>query len=128
MNRPMARVQTFVASAAAFAMAGFFSPPASAEGAVNIYTYRQPDLIRPVLDEFTRETGIKTEVLFLDKGLEERVAAEGRNSPADIIMTVDISRLTAAKAKGVTQPLNDEIVNKNISAEYRDPDGEWFGI
>ena len=102
--------------------------PAAADGTVNIYTYRQPDLIQPVLDAFTAKTGIQTQVLFLDKGLEERIAAEGENSPADVIMTVDISRLTAAKAKGVTQPLKDAEIEKNISAEYRDPDGEWFGV
>ena len=101
---------------------------AEADGVVNIYTYRQPDLIKPVLDAFTAKTGIATQVLFLDKGLEERIAAEGQNSPADVIMTVDISRLTAAKAKGVTQPPVDEEINRNISAEYRDPDGEWFGV
>jgi iron(III) transport system substrate-binding protein len=114
--------------AAAFVLASFAAAPAFAEGIVNIYTYRQPDLIKPVLDAFTAKTGIATQVLFLDKGLEERVAAEGENSPADVIMTVDISRLTAAKAKGITQPLVDTEIDKNISAEYRDPDGEWFGI
>src|SRR5690606_10124027 len=77
---------------------------------------------------FTNETGIETQVLFLDKGLEERVASEGANSPADVIMTVDISRLTAAKEKGITQPLTDDVVNKNIPAEYRDPEGHWFGV
>lgn len=95
---------------------------------VNIYSYRQPDLIKPVLDAFTTETGIKTELLFLDKGLEERIAAEGANSPADVILTVDIARLTATKEKGVTQPLDDATVNANIPAEYRDPDGNWFGL
>jgi iron(III) transport system substrate-binding protein len=114
--------------AAILALAALFAGPALADGTVNIYTYRQPDLIKPVLDAFTAKTGIATQVLFLDKGLEERVAAEGENSPADVIMTVDISRLTAAKAKGITQPLVDAEIDKNISAEYRDPDGEWFGI
>jgi iron(III) transport system substrate-binding protein len=117
-----------LAGSAAILLAGALPAPAFAEGVVNIYTYRQPDLIQPVLDAFTAKTGIKTEVLFLDKGLEERVAAEGQNSPADVIMTVDIGRLTAAKAKGITHPLVDETINKNISAEYRDPDGEWFGV
>jgi iron(III) transport system substrate-binding protein len=112
----------FLAAAAAASSAAY------ADGSVNIYTYRQPELIKPVLDEFTKETGIATQVLFLDKGLEERVASEGENSPADVIMTVDISRLTAAKEKGITQPLIDEIVNKNISQEYRDPEGHWFGL
>lgn len=105
-----------------------FAAPASADGVVNIYTYRQPELIKPVLDAFTAETGIQTEVLFLDKGLEERVAAEGENSPVDVIMTVDISRLTAAKEKGITQPLNDETINSLLPAEYRDPEGHWFGL
>ena len=120
----MKRLLQFVALALASTTAG----AALADGKVNIYTYRQPELIKPVLDEFTKETGIQTEVLFLDKGLEERIASERENSPADVIMTVDISRLTAAKEKGITQPLEDEIVNKNISAEYRDPEGHWFGL
>ena len=113
---------------AGFALAALFSTSALADGVVNIYTYRQPDLIKPVLDAFTAETGIKTEVLFLDKGLEERILAEGENSPADVIMTVDIARLTSAKEKGVTQPLVDEEVNKLLPTEYRDPEGHWFGL
>jgi iron(III) transport system substrate-binding protein len=113
---------------AAFALALATSSAALADGSVNIYTYRQPELIKPVLDAFTAETGIKTEVLFLDKGLEERILAEGENSPADVIMTVDIARLTTAKAKGVTQALSDDVVNKNVQPEYRDPEGHWFGL
>ena len=105
-----------------------FAGSALADGVVNIYTYRQPTLIQPVLDAFTKETGIKTEVLFLDKGLEERILAEGQNSPADVIMTVDIARLTNAKNKGITQPIDDETIKSNISAEYRDPEGHWFGL
>lgn len=102
--------------------------PAHADGVVNIYSYRQPDLIKPVLDAFTAETGIRTEVLFLDKGLEDRILAEGINSPADVILTVDIARLTTAKDKGVTQALDSTVVNGNIPAEYRDPEGHWFGL
>jgi iron(III) transport system substrate-binding protein len=124
----MSQSKSRLAGAIAVILAGLLPAPVLAEGVVNIYTYRQPSLIKPVLDAFTAKTGIKTEVLFLDKGLEERVAAEGQNSPADVIMTVDISRLTAAKAKGITQPLVDEEINKNISQQYRDPDGEWFGV
>ncbi|MBA3449381.1 MAG: Fe(3+) ABC transporter substrate-binding protein [Pseudaminobacter sp.] len=116
------------AGSAAFALAALFAGSALADGVVNIYSYRQPDLIKPVLDAFTAETGIKTEVLFLDKGLEDRVLAEGQNSPADVIMTVDIARLTNAKQKGVTQALDDEMVNANLPAEYRDPEGHWFGV
>lgn len=101
---------------------------AQADGVVNIYSYRQPALIKPLLDAFTADTGIKTKVLFAKKGLEERIAAEGANSPADVLLTTDIGRLDAAKASGVSQPLSSEIINGNIPAQFRDPDGHWFGI
>ena len=104
------------------------SGTALADGVVNVYSYRQPELIKPLLDAFTKESGISTNVLFLDKGLEERMAEEGENSPADVILTVDIGRLQAAEDKGVTQSLNDKEVNSNIPAQYRDPDGNWFGV
>ncbi|RVM09317.1 Fe(3+) ABC transporter substrate-binding protein [Sinorhizobium meliloti] len=102
--------------------------PVRADGEVNIYSYRQPDLIQPLLDAFTKKTGITTNVLFLDKGLVERIQAEGANSPADVILTVDISRLTEAKDAGVTQPVANETINKDIPDYFRDPDGNWFGL
>ena len=117
-------LSTLALSTAALALAA----PAHADGEVNIYSYRQPDLIKPLLDEFTRETGITTNVLFLDKGLVERIQAEGANSPADVILTVDIARLTEAKEGGVTQKVESDIINKDIPAAYRDPDGDWFGL
>jgi len=119
------------AGVAALALAGGLAASqvtAMADGVVNIYSYRQPFLIQPLLDAFTKETGIKTEVLFLDKGLEDRIAAEGTNSPADVILTVDIGRLVNAKEKGVTQSVEDEKVNSEIPAEFRDPEGHWFGV
>ena len=119
---------TRLATCAVFALATSQASSALAEGTVNVYTYRQPALIQPVLDAFTAETGIKTKVLFLDKGLEERVAAEGRNSPVDVILTVDIARLTRAKEAGITQALVDDDSNAALPTEYRDPEGHWFGV
>lgn len=101
---------------------------ALADGVVNVYSYRQPELIKPLFDAFTAETGIKTNVLFLDKGLEEKIAEEGANSPADVILTVDIGRIQAAEDKGVTQPLASALIDKDIPAQYRDPEGNWFGV
>jgi iron(III) transport system substrate-binding protein len=116
-------------SAAALAAGIAYVPfAASAAETVNIYSYRQPDLIKPLLDAFTAETGIETEVLFLDSGIEERIAAEGSNSPADLIFTVDIGRLSGAKSAGVTQPVENETINANIPAQYRDSEGHWFGL
>jgi iron(III) transport system substrate-binding protein len=102
--------------------------PAFAQDSVNIYSYRQPPLIEPVLSAFTAKTGIKTNVLFLDKGLEERILAEGENSPADVILTVDIARLSSIVDKGVTQPVTNDTINSSIPTEYRDPAGNWFGL
>lgn len=118
----------FLIKASALALSALCAGPALADGEVNIYSYRQPDLIQPVLDAFTKKTGIETNVLFLDKGLVERMQAEGENSPADVIMTVDIARLAEAKDGGVVQPLKDAVIDANIPANYRDPDGEWFGL
>ena len=104
------------------------SAAAQADETVNIYSYRQPPLIEPVLKAFTEKTGIKANVLFLDKGLDERILAEGENSPADVILAVDIARLTAIVEKGITQPVADEAINAAIPEEYRDPSGNWFGL
>lgn len=95
---------------------------------VNIYSYRQPDLIAPLLEAFTEETGVKTNVLFLNKGLVERMKAEGENSPADLILTVDIGRLSNAKDEGVTQPVDSAAINGTIPENYRDPEGHWYGL
>jgi iron(III) transport system substrate-binding protein len=101
---------------------------ASAEDVVNIYSYRQPNLIQPMLDAFTNKTGIKTNVLFASKGLAQRIASEGENSPADIYLTVDISRLDAAKELGITQAVQSDAVEGTIPTQYRDPAGHWFGL
>ena len=105
-----------------------FAAPAFAADEVNIYSYRQPELIAPLLERFEEETGIQTNVLFLDKGLVERIQAEGVNSPVDVILTVDIGRLTEAKEGGVTQPVESELINADIPEQYRDEDGEWFAL
>ncbi|PTQ75206.1 Fe(3+) ABC transporter substrate-binding protein [Celeribacter persicus] len=95
---------------------------------VNVYSYRQPELIQPLVDAFTEETGIQVNVAFLESGLVERLKAEGDRSPADVILTVDIARLTEAVDAGVTQPLITETLEKNIPAEFHDPEGQWWGM
>jgi iron(III) transport system substrate-binding protein len=102
--------------------------PAHADGEVNIYSYRQAELIAPLLELFTGQSGIKTNVLFLKKGLVDRVKAEGLNSPVDVILTVDIGRLSNAKSTGITQSVENTAINDNIPQEYRDPAGHWFGV
>lgn len=95
---------------------------------VNVYSYRQPFLIKPMFDTFTRETGIKVNTVFAKKGLVERLKSEGANSPADLIFTVDIGRLDSALSSGVTQAVNSPQLTANIPSEFRDPNGHWFGL
>lgn len=114
--------------ALALTSAAFAAAPAVADGEVNIYSYRQPFLIQPLLDAFTAETGIDTNVVFASKGLGERIAAEGENSPADVLLTVDIGRLDGAKQLGISQPVTSQTVNGNVPAEFRDPEGHWIGL
>ena len=97
-------------------------------GEVNIYSYRQPYLIEPLLKEFTQETGIKVNVIFAEKGLIERIQAEGRNSPADVLLTVDIGNLTQATASGIAQPIRSATLDAAIPQAYRAEDGQWFGL
>jgi iron(III) transport system substrate-binding protein len=95
---------------------------------VNIYSHRQPELIQPLLDAFTAETGIAVNVAFVDKGMAERLVAEGDRSPADLVLTVDVARLMQVVEAGVTQPVQSDILTANIPAEYRDPGNQWFGL
>lgn len=102
--------------------------PAIAEDVVNVYSYRQPELIKPLTDAFTKETGIKVNVAYLKKGMVERLQAEGARSPADLVLTVDISRLAAVVNAGVTQPVSSAVLEANVPAAYRDPENHWWGL
>jgi iron(III) transport system substrate-binding protein len=111
-------------------LAGFLTAPFAAASAqeVNLYTSREPALIKPLLSEFTKQTGVKVNTIFAASGLEERLRTEGANSPADVLLTVDIGRLQQAKEYGVTKPVSSEVLEKAIPAAYRDPEGHWFGV
>ena len=99
-----------------------------ADEVVNIYSYREPKLIEPLLKAFTDKTGIKTNVVFANSGLVERMGAEGKNSPADVLLTNEFGLLVQAVAAGVTAPVKSDIIDKQIPAELRDPGGQWTGL
>ncbi|ACA20148.1 extracellular solute-binding protein family 1 [Methylobacterium sp. 4-46] len=101
---------------------------ARAEGEVNLYTTREPGLIRPLLDAFTAKSGIKVNTVFVDKGLTERVAAEGARSAADLVMTVDIGNLIEVVDRGLAQPVRSPVLEAAIPANLRDPEGRWFAL
>jgi iron(III) transport system substrate-binding protein len=97
-------------------------------GEVNVYSYRETKLIQPFLDAFTKDTGIKVNVISASSGLEQRIKAEGANSPADVLLTVDIARLEEAVQAGVTQPISSPTLDKVVGPQFRDPEGHWYGI
>jgi iron(III) transport system substrate-binding protein len=101
---------------------------AHAAGEVNIYSYREPGLINPLLERFSKETGIKTNVVFASNGLIERLAAEGKNSPADILLTHESGLLLQAVNAGVTQPMHSDTIDAAIPASLRDDKDQWFGL
>ncbi len=95
---------------------------------VNLYSERQPFLIKPLLDAFTAKTGITVNMVYMKKGMLERLQAEGRNSPADAILTSDIGNLHNHARAGVLQAVHSPVLDANIPAHFRHPDGVWFGL
>ncbi len=102
---------------------------ASASGEVNLYSARKEQLIKPLLDSFTEETGISVNLVTgKADALLKRLETEGRNTPADLLITTDAGRLHRAKEAGVLQPVTSETLDKAIPENLRDPEGYWFGL
>ena len=95
---------------------------------VNIYSHRQPFLINPFLEKFTEETGIKTNVVYATKGLAQRLKAEGKNSPADVILTVDIGRLYIYDDLDLLASIDSSILDRNIPKNLKSPENKWFAL
>ncbi|MFZ7224103.1 Fe(3+) ABC transporter substrate-binding protein [Avibacterium avium] len=112
----------------ALALLTTFAAPAFAANEVNVYSYRQPYLIEPILKQFEQETGVKVNFIFADKGLVERVKREGELSPADVLLTVDISRVMEIVNAGLAQPIQSKVLDSNIPAQFRDSQGKWFAL
>lgn len=119
-------IRKFVGGAVLGAVA--FAGTAASAQEVNVYSLRQEFLVEPLFEKFTAETGIKVNVIFAEKGLVERIKQEGANSPADILMTVDISRIQQAVDAGVTEAVSNDVLSANIPAHLRDPEGHWFAL
>lgn len=96
---------------------------------VVVYSARIEQLIRPLFDAYTRETGVQVKFVTDREGpLMERLKAEGANTPADVLMTVDAGNLWQATQIGLLQPLRSQTLEQNVPAHLRDPDGNWFGL
>ncbi len=109
--------------------AAHFAGGAFAEGELNLYSSRHYDTDERLYSDFTDETGIKiNRIEGKADELIERMKAEGKNSPADILLTVDTSRLERAKNAGVLQSIDSDVLEARIPANLRDADSEWFGF
>ena len=96
---------------------------------LTIYTSRQPQLIEPIVEKFSLETGIKVNFLSGNaQELMERIDVEGDNSPADIFMTVDAGVLWQAAERDIFSSTNSKILEENIPSYLRDPEKKWFGL
>ena len=102
---------------------------ALAAGEVNLYSARKEALIKPLLDRFTEETDIQVNLVTgKADALLKRLQSEGKNSPADMLITTDAGRLHRAKTAGVTRSVSSQVLNDAVPAHYRDPQGHWYGL
>ncbi|MEM7694706.1 MAG: extracellular solute-binding protein [Pseudomonadota bacterium] len=111
--------------AAALVIAG----PAFAAGEINLYSSRHYDTDEALYANFTEQTGITVNRIE-DKAdvLIERIKSEGELSPADVLLTVDVTRIHRADEAGILQPLDSEVVNEVVPASLRDESGHWTGV
>jgi iron(III) transport system substrate-binding protein len=105
-----------------------FVATATQAAEVNLYTTREPALIRPLLERFTQQTGTTVNTVFVQGGLAERMAAEGTRSPADVAMVVDIGNLMELVDKNLAQPVQSAVLEGAIPANLRAADGSWFAL
>lgn len=96
---------------------------------VNLYSARKEALMQPLLESFTKETGIKVNIISSKAdALLTRIESEGINSPADVLLTTDAGRLHRAKSAGIFATVDSGLLQTNIPANYRDQDNQWFGL
>lgn len=119
-----------LALATLLASAGIGLSVSSAQAAeVVVYSARNEQLIKPLFDAYTRETGVQVKFVTDKEGpLMARLKAEGKNTPADVFMTVDAGNLWQASEEGLLRPVSSKTLAGNIPAHLRDPDNEWFGL
>jgi iron(III) transport system substrate-binding protein len=110
-------------------LSSLLAPLAWASGEVNIYSARKEDLIKPLLDDFSKQTGITVNLVTgKEEALLQRLQSEGANTPADVLLTSDAGRLSAAQKVGVLQAVKSDALTAHIPASYRDPEGYWYGL
>ncbi len=122
-------IKPHVLMSAFWLLSSLLTMPVLAGGEVNIYSARKEDLIKPLLDDFSKQTGISVNLVTgKEEALLQRLQSEGANTPADMLLTSDAGRLSAAQKTGVLQAVKSETLTAHIPASYRDPAGYWYGL
>ncbi len=122
-------IKPHVLISAFWLLSSLLTMPVLAGGEVNIYSARKEDLIKPLLDDFSKQTGISVNLVTgKEEALLQRLQSEGANTPADILLTSDAGRLSAAQKTGVLQAVKSDALTAHIPASYRDPAGYWYGL
>ena len=111
----------------AFLMAIISNGAALAES-LGIYTHRQPFLLEPILEAYTKKTGVEFQTVYAPKGLAARLKAEGERTEADLVLTVDISRIKELADTGLLAPLASDILNKHVPSYLRDANDRWTAL
>ena len=132
MNNSVSVIRISI-STIAFLVCTFFGFMAIADGMIkskelNIYSHRQPFLIKPFIDAYSSQTGVNINIVYASKGLAQRLQAEGERSPADLVLTVDMARLNVYADKNLLHPVVSSILKSNIPEHLRDPKNRWFAF
>ncbi|MCB1802821.1 MAG: ABC transporter substrate-binding protein, partial [Gammaproteobacteria bacterium] len=103
--------------------------PVVAADEVVVYSARNEHLIKPLFDRYTEKTGVQISYITDKEGpLLQRLLAEGKRTPADMLITVDAGNLWYAAEQGVLAETDSAVLNANVPANLRDPQGRWFGL
>ncbi|AVF57431.1 UNVERIFIED_ORG: iron(III) transport system substrate-binding protein [Pseudomonas parafulva] len=96
---------------------------------VVVYSSRIDELIKPVFDAYTAETGVKVKFITdKEAPLMQRIKAEGEHGVADLLLTVDAGNLWQAEQMGILQPIRSDIIERNIPPQYRASSHDWTGL
>jgi len=128
-SRLLKRIQHTVLLSIGLVAATTWLPAAAQSKPVTVYSARNEQLLKPLLDQFTRQTGTPVQLLTAsESALLARLNAEGASTPADVLITVDAGNLWQAAQQNLLQPLQSPALDKAIPAHLRDPGNQWFGL
>ena len=111
-----------------FGLGIFQTNPVIAADTIKIFTYRQPALLSPILEAYTKAKGVEFQIVYAPKGLVARLQAEGKSAQADLVITTDISRVKELADSGLLAPVASQVIARNVPAHLRAADNSWTAL